>query len=62
MIHNLIIIAFSKDPLVFLLLINLIILHLWLKSKNLTTYEHIMNKRKMLEINRGKKNVNFKLK
>lgn len=45
------------DPFIIVFLVDLILYHIWLKYKNLTTYDHIMLKREQEE--EKQRNINF---
>ena len=43
------IITFILDPFIFFLIFDLLIFHLWLNYKKISTYDYIINERKIIE-------------
>ena len=58
--YILVIIFFLQDPIIIFLLLDLMILHIFLKFKNMTTYEYIITQRSAKEKNQINKNLGSK--
>ena len=58
--YILVIIFFLQDPIIIFLLLDLMILHIFLKFKNMTTYEYIITQLSAKEKNQINKNLGSK--